>query len=176
VPDAFIALGSNLGDRREHLRFAARRLREEGCDIAAGSALYATAPVGIPGGGEFLNAVIAVRTALGPRRLLELCLRIEAEAGRKREGKPPPDFAAAAPAWTSRTLDLDLLGYGDLAVDEPGLVLPHPRLTGRPFVLAPLREVAPDWKVGGRSVSCWYDDVAKSGANRLDGTENWFWH
>lgn len=175
MTDVLIALGSNLGDRRGYLRSAVRRLGEEGFAVSAASALYATAAVGIEGGGEFLNAVVSGRTDLPPRELLGVCRRIEKEAGREGVAKRR-DAASTPPTWFSRTLDLDLLRYGDCEIDEPDLIVPHPRITERPFVLAPLREVAPEWNVGGRTVSCWYEDASRAGVNRLDGTENWFWH
>lgn len=133
--DAYVALGSNLGDREAHLRAAveALRVRPE-IEVSAVSQVYETAPVGPPPQGPYLNAVVRLRTTLAPRALLALLLEIEASRGRRRE----------TGRWTARTLDLDLLFYGSLALDEPGLTLPHPRLHERGFVLAPLREVAPD--------------------------------
>src|SRR5215468_5129146 len=132
---AFVALGSNLGDRRALLDFALARLRaSEGIDVLAESPVYETAPVGGPPQDAYLNAAVALRTTLAPRALLERLLAIEALAGRVRTG------VRDAP----RRLDLDLLLYGELVLDEPGLVLPHPRLHERAFALVPLADLAPD--------------------------------
>lgn len=133
--DAYIALGSNLGDREAHLTAAIEALRARpGVRITAVSRVYETAPVGPPPQGPYLNAVVRLRTRLAPRELLAALLEIEAAEGRQRESG----------RWGARTLDLDLLFYGSLEVDEPGLCVPHPRLHERAFVLAPLRDVAPD--------------------------------
>ena len=137
--DAFIGLGANLGDR-------ARQIEAACVDIAAlpmttlvaRSALYASAPLDAPGG-EYLNAVARVRSALAPLELLRALQAIETRHGRVRP------FAGAP-----RTLDLDLLLYGDLAVASDELTLPHPRLHERAFVLVPLAEIAPERVVPGR--------------------------
>lgn len=131
---AYVALGSNLGDREAHLRRAAHALAATaGVRVVAGSRLYETDPVGPPPQGPYLNAVVALETQLPPRALLERLLAIEAEEGRVRP----------APANRARPLDLDLLLHGEAVLEEPGLALPHPRLGERPFVLEPLRDVAP---------------------------------
>ena len=137
--DAFIGLGANLGDR-------AREIESAGAEIAAlattvlvaRSALYASAPLDAPGG-EYLNAVAHVRTALAPLELLRALQAIESRHGRVRP------FAGAP-----RTLDLDLLLYGDIVLASDELTLPHPRLHERPFVLVPLAEIAPGLVVPGR--------------------------
>jgi 2-amino-4-hydroxy-6-hydroxymethyldihydropteridine diphosphokinase len=129
--EVYLGLGSNLGDRRAHLRYALGRLREH-CDIKKVSSLYETEPVDCPGE-KFLNAVALVETAMPPRDLLDLMLEIEAERGRVR--------GALSEA---RTLDLDLLLYGEDVIEEDGLTVPHPRLIERVFVLVPLAEVSRD--------------------------------
>lgn len=139
-----IALGSNLGDRTRHLDYAVARL---GAIIHGlkSSPFLETVPVGVPGPQPlFLNAAAVGTTRLAPRALLDALLALEQECGRRRPH-------AGAP----RTLDLDLILYGDLVVDEPGLVLPHPRFRERRFVLQPLAEIAPDLvdPVTGRSVA-----------------------
>jgi 2-amino-4-hydroxy-6-hydroxymethyldihydropteridine diphosphokinase len=132
---AFVALGSNLGDRRAALDFALEELRASaGVAVLAVSPVYETEPVGGPPQGAYLNAVAALCTSLAPRALLERLLAIEALAGRERTR------VRDAP----RRLDLDLLLYGDLALEEPGLVVPHPRLPERAFALVPLADLAPD--------------------------------
>ncbi len=130
---AYVALGSNLGDRWATLETAVRRLRAEpGLRVTAASAFYETAPVDCPpGSGEFLNAVVAIETDRSPENVLELLLRIERQFGRVRSEPNSP-----------RTLDLDLILYGDRVIRTPALTLPHPRMHLRAFVLVPLAEVA----------------------------------
>ncbi len=130
---AYVGLGSNLGDRAETLRVALERLAAtQGVEVVAVSSLRETDPVGpVTDQPRFLNGVAAVETTLGPRRLLEVLLAIEAGLGRARTGPP----------GGPRTLDLDLLLYGEERIDEPGLQVPHPRLHERPFVLEPLEEL-----------------------------------
>ncbi|MHB8642998.1 MAG: 2-amino-4-hydroxy-6-hydroxymethyldihydropteridine diphosphokinase [Gaiellaceae bacterium] len=130
---AYIGLGANLGEREETIRSAVEALGEApGVDVVAVSSLRETDPVGpVRDQPRFLNGVAAVETSLSARELLDLLLRIEAEHGRTREG----------PEGGPRTLDLDLLVYGDESVSEPGLTVPHPRLHERDFVLEPLAEL-----------------------------------
>jgi 2-amino-4-hydroxy-6-hydroxymethyldihydropteridine diphosphokinase len=141
---AAIALGSNLGDRAAHLDHAVSRLR----DLLRGvrvSRFYDTVPVGATGPQPlYLNAAAVGEAAMPARALLETLLTIEEERGRER---PYPN----AP----RSLDLDIILFGDLVIDEPGLVIPHPRFRERRFVLQPLAEIAPDLKdpVTGKTVS-----------------------
>jgi 2-amino-4-hydroxy-6-hydroxymethyldihydropteridine diphosphokinase len=139
-----IALGSNLGAREAHLAFALAELGQLLRDLRC-SSLVETAPEGVPDPQPpFLNAAVVGVSAIGPRELLDRLLAIERARGRKR----PHRFAA-------RTLDLDLILFGDRIVGEPGLELPHPRFRERRFVLAPLAEVAGDWvdPVTGQTVS-----------------------
>ena len=133
---AYLGLGSNLGDRAAHLQFALDALAARAGRVAAISPVYETEPVGGPPQPDFLNAVVAVETALSPRELLGVAKTLEAEAGRQ-----PPD---PANRWGPRPLDIDVLMVGDLRVDEPDLVVPHPRIHQRAFVLAPLADVAPE--------------------------------
>ena len=132
---AWIALGSNVGDRRANLERALAGLaRTPSTRVVRSSSWIETDPVGGPAGqGPYLNGVAELETELGPRELLERLLALEREAGRVRtvEGAP-------------RTLDLDLLLHGESRIDEPGLIVPHPRMEQRIFVLAPLAELAPD--------------------------------
>jgi 2-amino-4-hydroxy-6-hydroxymethyldihydropteridine diphosphokinase len=131
--DAFVALGSNLGDRAEHLRAAADAIATtHGIEAVAYSRLYETDPVGPPPQGPYLNAVMHVRTTLGPEDLLARLLDIERRRGRER----------GAERDAPRSLDLDLLDYDGRCVEEEGLELPHPRLHERAFVLEPLAELA----------------------------------
>jgi 2-amino-4-hydroxy-6-hydroxymethyldihydropteridine diphosphokinase len=130
---AYIGLGSNLGDRERTLRTAAARLGELG-EVRL-STIRETDPVGVTDQPKFLNAVVRLETDLPARELLERLLAIEQAQGRDRR---------AEKRWGPRTLDLDLLLYGDEAIDEPGLTVPHPRMAERRFVLEPLHELAPE--------------------------------
>jgi len=127
---AFIGLGSNMGDRQGHLSRAVRHLP----GVVAVSRLYETEPVGGPSGqGPYLNVVVELDTELGPRDLLKVARRLESEAGRRREVR-----------WGPRTLDVDVLLVGDEVVDDDDLVVPHPRMWQRRFVVDPLAELAPE--------------------------------
>jgi 2-amino-4-hydroxy-6-hydroxymethyldihydropteridine diphosphokinase len=126
---AFLGLGSNLGDREEFLRDAVAALP----DVVAVSRLYETAPVGGPEQGRYLNVVVQLDTSLSARELLDVCREREAAAERVRQVR-----------WGPRTLDVDVLWIDGVTVDEPDLVVPHPRLFERAFVLMPLRDLAPD--------------------------------
>ena len=132
---AFLALGSNLGDREAELRRAVGALTE----LVAASSVYETDPVGGPEGqGAYLNMVVQLETDRSPDQLLETCRSLEAAAGRVRDEH-----------WGPRTLDVDVLWIDGVTVDEPELQVPHPRLRQRPFVLAPLSELAPDFVAAG---------------------------
>ena len=132
-PAVFLGLGSNLGDREAAIDGALARLAARGVRLRARSSTWLTEPVGGPPQGLFLNAAAAVETALAPAELLAAALAVEREMGRVRAERNGP-----------RTIDVDLLLYGDRRVDEPGLSVPHPRLHERRFVLAPLAEIARD--------------------------------
>ncbi len=128
----YVALGSNLGDREAHLAFARERLAGlPGTALLGASAIEETAPLGGRAQPPYLNQMIALDTTLTPRALLAACHRIEGKAGRRRRER-----------WESRTLDLDLVRYAGVVMDEPGLTLPHPALGDRPFWSAELEELA----------------------------------
>jgi 2-amino-4-hydroxy-6-hydroxymethyldihydropteridine diphosphokinase len=130
----FVSMGSNLGNREAHFALALRRLPAlPDTRIEALSPVFETDPIGPPPQGPFLNAVVELRSELSPRALLGSLLDIEREAGRSRQ----------ATRWLARSLDLDLLLYGERVIEEPGLSVPHPRLAERPFVLEPLIALAP---------------------------------
>ena len=131
---AYIGLGSNLGDRESLIRRAAELI-----GATRLSEVRETEPWGYEKQPRFLNAVAEIETDLSPRRLLDHLLDVEARLGRERIG----------PKWGPRTIDLDLLLYGDETVDEPGLVVPHPRLLEREFVLEPLADLVPWLKIPG---------------------------
>jgi 2-amino-4-hydroxy-6-hydroxymethyldihydropteridine diphosphokinase len=142
VAPVAIALGSNLGDRESTLRQAVVELGTFLQDLRV-SGFHDTDPVGVGSQPRFLNAAATGHTDLSPFDLLQLLLDIEKQYGRTRLYPGTP-----------RTLDLDLILYGDSVLNEPGLVVPHPRFRERAFVLAPLSEIAGDWKdpVTGRTV------------------------
>ncbi len=127
---AAVALGSNVGDRPAHLAFARLELAKVLSGITASSE-FDTEPVGVPPQARFLNAVVIGTTTLEPRALLSWLLAVEQARGRERPAHGAP-----------RTLDLDLILYGDRRIDEPGLVVPHPRFRERLFVLEPLAQIA----------------------------------
>lgn len=130
---AALSLGSNLGDRRAALQGAVHELdRFAGVRVVAVSGVYETEPVGGPAQDRFLNAVVLVETELAPQELLAVAFRVEEHFGRVRGER-----------WGPRTLDVDLLAFDDLTVDEPGLQLPHPRAHERAFVLVPWVTVEP---------------------------------
>jgi 2-amino-4-hydroxy-6-hydroxymethyldihydropteridine diphosphokinase len=140
VVRAYLGLGSNLGDRLANLQHAVHRLgRAEGVRVLRSSRVYETDPVGPPQP-DYLNAVVEVETDLSARELLRTCLGVEVELGRVRDER-----------WGPRTIDIDVLSYGDERVDEPDLVVPHPRMHERAFVLVPLAELDADPPLpGGR--------------------------
>jgi 2-amino-4-hydroxy-6-hydroxymethyldihydropteridine diphosphokinase len=131
---AYVGLGANLGDREAAICAAA-----EAIGARRLSAIRETEPWGLADQPLFLNAVAEVETCLAPRAFLDLLLDVERRLGRVRTG----------PRWGPRAIDLDLLLYGDLAVSEPGLEVPHPRLHERLFVLEPLAELVPARKIPG---------------------------
>lgn len=141
MPIAYVGLGSNLGDREVTLRRALELLAAAaGVTLEAVSVFRETDPVGYLDQPRFVNAAARIDTDLTPRALLDALLSIELELGRVRNG----------PRFGPRTIDLDLLLFGDEIVDEPGLTLPHPRLHERAFVLEPLLELDPELVVPGR--------------------------
>lgn len=145
--DAYIALGSNMGDRELNLLRAVAELgRLSGCRVTALSGFYETSPVGMPDGTEtFFNGVLRLATTLAPEALLKEMLHIERDIfGRVHSAMP-----------TSRRMDLDLLMFGDAVLEIPGLTLPHPRMRERLFVLRPLAEIASGLKepVTGKTIA-----------------------
>jgi len=130
----YLGLGSNVGDRRTHLRAAVAALREHGVEVEAASSLYQTEPVGeILDQPDFLNAAVRIRSELEPLDLLDLCKAIEVERGRMLGGQ----------RHGPRPLDVDLLLLGDLELETERLTLPHPQVKSRRFVLEPLLELDP---------------------------------
>jgi 2-amino-4-hydroxy-6-hydroxymethyldihydropteridine diphosphokinase len=134
VTIAYVALGSNVGDREATIRRAAELIGARRL-----STIRETEPWGYADQPRFLNAAAELETELGPRELLDRLLAVERELGRERTG----------PRYGPRTIDLDLLVHGDVTVSEPGLEVPHPRVAERSFVLEPLAELAPDLEIPG---------------------------
>lgn len=136
---AYVGLGANLGPREETLHRAVELLGEaEGVEVIAVSELRETEPVGVVDQPRYLNGAVAVETTRAPRELLDLLLDIERSLGRVREGR-----------WGPRTIDLDLLVYGEEVVDEPGLRVPHPHVCERRFAVEPLAELDPTLEIPG---------------------------
>lgn len=151
---AYIALGSNMGDKKGYLDMAVRRLRERAdCQVTKVSDYLTTAPYGGVEQDDFLNGALELRTTLGPEALLEVLQEIEQAAGRVRQIH-----------WGPRTLDLDILLYDNLIMDTPDLQIPHVEMHLRDFVLAPMAQIAP-WKrhpITGKTVKALRDDLSTS--------------
>ncbi len=155
--DAFIALGSNIGDKIANIDHAIKLLTEhDDVRLLARSRDYWTPPWGNTDQDWFVNACIGVATQLGPRDLLRLCLETEERMGRKRAEK-----------WGPRLIDLDVLLYGDASFSDAELTLPHPHITARAFVLAPLADIASDAIIEGKPVSRWLDEINKQGVQPI---------
>jgi 2-amino-4-hydroxy-6-hydroxymethyldihydropteridine diphosphokinase len=154
----YIGLGSNLGDRVENLREARERIETSGVRIRRSSSLYETEPRGLLEQPWFLNQVIEAETTLFPRQLLARLLRIEREMGRIRAAPDGP-----------RTIDLDILLFGNAVVHAAGLEIPHPRMAERRFVLEPLAELVPDLRPprGRRTVREMLAEVKDQTVRRL---------
>ncbi|BCJ87379.1 2-amino-4-hydroxy-6-hydroxymethyldihydropteridine diphosphokinase [Effusibacillus dendaii] len=153
----FVSMGSNLGEREAYLASALHSLSLRGISVLEQSPVYETKAVGIEDQPDFLNMVIRVQTDLAPHNLLKNLLQIEAEHGRVRDLK-----------WGPRTLDLDLLFYGKLVEQSDDLILPHPHMHDRAFVLLPLQDLAPDWvhPLLGKTVREMVADVSGKGGVR----------
>ncbi len=155
MPRVAIALGSNRGDRAASLAAGREGLAARGIAWQVTSSIYETEPVGpVTEQGAFLNQVAVGETELPPQALLEVCLAVEQEQGRVRTVR-----------WGPRTLDLDILLYDDRQIAEPGLIIPHPEMMRRAFVLMPLAEIAPDWPIPGTG------KTAAEGAATVPGRE-----
>jgi 2-amino-4-hydroxy-6-hydroxymethyldihydropteridine diphosphokinase len=162
VNTAYLGLGSNLGDRRQHLAEAVRHLHAGPArQVVKTSLVYESSPVGVAAQPDFLNLVVQVATAHAPHELLAKCLRIETELGRVRRER-----------WGPRTIDIDLLLYGDVCIDDESLTVPHPRMRGRGFVLAPLAEIAPALKLDGKTIGALAAALGEAGLRKL-GPLDW---
>ena len=130
---AYLALGSNVGERLEQMRSALKLLGAAGVTIVTASPVYQNRAIGMGKADPFLNAVVEVQTELGPEGLLDVCLAVENKLGRVRTG-----------GWSPRTIDIDVLTFGRTSIDAERLQLPHPRIAERDFVLQPLADIAPE--------------------------------
>ena len=139
----YLGLGSNLGDREEHIRKAVALIGEKVGLVIRQSSLIETEPWGFESENRFLNGVILVETSLTPRQLLRSTQKIERSLGRKRKSTDSslqsPDFSK----YSDRPIDIDILLYDDLTIDEPDLKIPHPLMEQRDFVMIPLNEIKP---------------------------------
>ena len=157
MTEALLGLGGNVGDVRTTLDEAVALFAEGArVKLIARSSHYRTPPWGVTDQPPFINCAIAVETALSPRALLDRALTVERALGRDRSQEQ---------RWGPRTIDIDLLVYGDLVLNEPNLTLPHPRLFERAFVLVPLAEIVPDRIIAGRRVG---DAAARIGAAGIE--------
>lgn len=147
--DAIVALGSNIGDKAGNIAKATAALASDGrVRLVAASRNYRTAPWGNTHQDWFVNACVSVETGLDPHGLLAHCLDVERQLGRVRAVK-----------WGPRIIDLDVLVYRNAVIDTPDLVLPHPHMTERAFVLRPLADIAPELMVKGRTVREWLEII-----------------
>jgi 2-amino-4-hydroxy-6-hydroxymethyldihydropteridine diphosphokinase len=137
----YLSLGSNLGDRLANLRAATENLRAHG-EVTATSPVYETEPMGLTQQPDFLNCAVALETERMPKQLMSAILEIERSLGRRRP--PRVRYASARPVKGPRTIDIDILLFGNSVIETRGLTVPHPAMHERRFVLEPLAEIAPD--------------------------------
>ncbi|HEY8194611.1 MAG TPA: 2-amino-4-hydroxy-6-hydroxymethyldihydropteridine diphosphokinase [Hyphomicrobium sp.] len=156
--DATLGLGSNIGDRVGNIEEAIRRLAADGVvSVVSQSRFYRTAPWGVTDQDWFVNACVAIKTDASPRELLQRCQAVENDMARVRTLR-----------WGPRNIDVDVLTYRDLKIDEPDFIVPHPRIAERGFVLVPLKDVAPDLKIGGVSLDALLAKLDASDVQPLD--------
>lgn len=161
---AYLGLGGNIGDPIASMADALHRLDDHpDCAVGAVSRLYRTPPWGKTDQDWFFNAAAAIETSLSPHQLLDLCLDIERAMKRIRLER-----------WGPRTLDMDVLAHGDIAIADDRLTLPHPRMKDRAFVLMPLADIAPGLMLEGRPVSDWLADADKAGIEVADESGDWW--
>jgi 2-amino-4-hydroxy-6-hydroxymethyldihydropteridine diphosphokinase len=160
---AFIGLGGNIGDPRATMAAALAMLDgDPEISVAQVSSLYKTPPWGITDQPDFFNAAAALSTTLAPRDLLARCLDTEKSLHRVRDRR-----------WGPRSVDLDVLAYGDLTLNEPGLELPHPRMMDRAFVLVPLMEIEPGLTISGVRLDERLREIDREGIERIEGSDWW---
>jgi 2-amino-4-hydroxy-6-hydroxymethyldihydropteridine diphosphokinase len=160
----YLSLGGNLGDPAKSMGAALRMLdAEDGVSVVAVSSLYRTPPWGKTDQPDFLNAAAELSTALSPRDLLDACLEAERRLKRVREER-----------WGPRLIDIDILTFGSRTVHAAGLEVPHPRMTERAFVLAPLAEIAPGFVIAGSTVAERLFAIDAAGIEKLPGGRGWW--
>lgn len=160
----YLSLGGNLGDPEKSMAAALRILdADPDTRVIAVSSLYRTPPWGKTDQPDFLNATAELSTSLSPRELLELCLGAERKLKRVREER-----------WGPRLIDIDILIFGDRAIHEISLEVPHPRMLERAFVLAPLAEIAPEFLISGQTVAARAASIDASGIQRLASGQDWW--
>lgn len=161
---AYLGLGGNIGDPAQAMASALRALdAHEAVAVVAVSSPYRTPPWGMTDQPDFINAVAAVDTTLAARELLQLCLDTERSLKRERTLR-----------WGPRSIDIDILIFGDETIGEEGLQVPHPRMGDRAFVLAPLAEIAPDAAVCGETARTRLGKIDSAGIVRLPGGDSWW--
>ncbi len=154
---AYLALGGNVGDVEQAFRMSLATLRaHDHVSVLQESPIYRTPPWGVTDQPDFLNMVAEIETDLSAHDLLDLCLEIERASGRVREQR-----------WGPRTIDLDIIAYGDEIISDARLSVPHAHAHERAFVLAPLADIAPDLMIAGKRVRDWLAQVDASGLHRL---------
>ena len=162
--NATLGLGGNLGDPIQAMASALRILdARNDCSVVAVSRLYRTPPWGKTDQSFFFNACAELQTTLTPEKLLDVCLDVERKMKRERTER-----------WGPRTLDIDILTYGDLVQATPQLIIPHPRMTERGFVLMPLSDIAPDLRIEGQTVVEWLSKADIEGIEIAEEERNWW--
>ncbi len=160
----FLSLGGNLGDPAKAMGAALRLIEADPeTDVVAVSSLFRTPPWGKLDQPDFLNVAAEVLTGLAPRAFLDLCLEAERRLKRERRER-----------WGPRLIDIDILMFGERRISEPGLELPHPRMSQRAFVLVPLVEIAPGLEIDGKPISFYLDAVGSAGIERLPSGPDWW--
>lgn len=161
---AYLGLGGNLGDPKAAFRSAIAALEgDPAIGVRSVSSLYRTPPWGKTDQPDFLNAVVELDTSHSAQTLLALCHQIEHDRKRVRSER-----------WGPRPIDLDILWFGGQTIESPGLIVPHPRMTERAFVLTPLSELAPELQIQGVKVAEWADRLPNDGISIADPSEDWW--
>lgn len=161
---AALGLGGNIGDPQAAMAEALQGLdSRDDCTVSAVSRLYKTPPWGKTDQPDFLNCCALVETSLGPEALLDVCLSVERSMKRERVER-----------WGPRTIDIDILTFGNREMETERLALPHPRMVERAFVLVPLAEIAPEMVVSGQSLSEWLRRTDSSGIHPASKNQNWW--